>query len=109
MKQNKEHLANFTIAGFTYYDGVDCFDELSIGKEVKLVMDTQNKYDPRAVAVYYKDFKLGYIPRQENRIFYKLLTMGYQDIIVCKIQKKDATANPEAQIQLVSHLIAKTD
>lgn len=105
MKVNKAHLANFTIAGFTYYEGVDCWEQLAVGKTVSLQLDSENKYDPRAIAVYFEHFKLGYVPRHENRIFYKLLSMGYTEIISAKIQKKDANANPEAQIQIVAFLL----
>ena len=76
MTKTKEHLAHFNIAGFTFCNGVICFRKLKVGKKLQLVLDTENKYDARAIAIYYKKHKLGYIPRNENRIFYKLLTVG---------------------------------
>ncbi|WCO01782.1 HIRAN domain-containing protein [Psychroserpens ponticola] len=101
----KEHLANFHIAGFTYYEGASIFRKLKMGRKLILKLEEENKYDPRAVAIYYKDFKIGFIPRQDNRIFYKLMKVGLSDHIQVRIQQIDATASPEEQIRLVAHLV----
>lgn len=53
-KQNKEHLANFHIAGFTYYDGAEAFSELKMGTELNIALDEENKYDARAVMLVTK-------------------------------------------------------
>jgi hypothetical protein len=104
MKTTKEHLANFYIAGFTYYDAPLCFNKLKIGTHLRLKLEKDNKFDARAVAIYYKDFKLGFIPRAENRIFYKLLITGHKKSIDCIIQQVDATAHPENQVRAIAYL-----
>ncbi|MEN9486695.1 MAG: hypothetical protein RIR56_383 [Bacteroidota bacterium] len=104
MKTTKEHLANFYIAGFTYYDAPLCFSKLKIGTHLRLKLEKDNKFDARAVAIYYKDFKLGFIPRSENRIFYKLLITGHKKSIDCIIQQVDATAHPENQVRAIAYL-----
>lgn len=104
----REHLANFNIAGFTYYEGTLCFQELSIGTQLQVVLEEDNKYDARAIAIYYGEYKLGFIPRQENRIFYKLLKVGIHKFEL-RIQRVDATEHPENQIQVVAHLIGEED
>ena len=100
----REHLAHFNIAGFTYYDGVMAFNDLKIGTELKLVPEPTNQYDPRAIAIYYKEHKLGFIPKSENRIFYKLLKVGL-DKIEIRVQKLAPTEDPTDQISVVAHLI----
>ena len=100
----REHLAHFNIAGFTYYDGVMAFNDLKIGTELKLVPEPTNQYDPRAIAIYYKEYKLGFIPKSENRIFYKLLKVGF-DKIEIRVQKLAPTEDPADQISVVAHLI----
>ncbi len=99
-KQNKEHLANFNIAGFTYYDGAEAFKDLEMGLELKLAIDENNKYDARAVMISYKNWKLGYVPREHNRIFYKLLKVGL-DNIVLRVQGLDKSEHPERQVGLL--------
>jgi len=101
----KEHLAHFDIAGFTFYDGTLAFKELEIGTLLRLELDSENKYDPRAVAIYFGEHKLGFIPRSENRIFYKLFTVELEKHIEVRIQRISKDENPEHQIAVVAHLV----
>lgn len=103
-KQQKEHLANFNIAGFTYYDGAEAFSKLSMGQKLSLELEKDNPYDARAIVIKHDTYKLGYIPREHNRIFYKLLNLGINQIEV-RIQRIDERANPENQIGVVAHLV----
>lgn len=101
----KEHLANFNIAGFTYYDGALIFHKLKIGTELKLKLEEKNKYDAKAVAIYYRKHKIGFIPKTENRIFYKLIKVGLKRNIRILIQRVSPHEHPENQIQISAHLI----
>ena len=76
----KVHLTNFHIAGFSYWDGPEAFDQLKVGTRLDLVREPDNQFDPYAVAVYLGDFKLGFIPRGENHDISKYLDMGLDDI-----------------------------
>lgn len=104
----REHLAHFDIAGFTYYEGALAFKELEIGVSLQLQLDEDNKYDPRAVAIYYKEFKLGFVPRSENRIIYKLLKVGI-DCLEVRVQRITKKENPENQVGVVIHLVTKEE
>lgn len=99
----KEHLANFNIAGFTFYEGAMCFEQLRIGKKLTLILDETNGFDPRAVAIYFKTKKLGFVPRSENRIIYKLLKVGL-NCIEARIQMVDGTELPEGQVRVIVYL-----
>ena len=101
----KEHLAHFDIAGFTYYEGAIAFRKLKIGKKVRLQLEEENKFDARAVAIYYNEFKLGFVPRSENRILYKLLKTGLDQNLSVVIQRLDPTAYPENQVSVIVHLV----
>lgn len=100
-----EHLAHFTIAGFTYYEGAMVFRNLKVGKALELRLEADNTFDARAVAIYYKESKLGYVPRSENRIIYKLLKIGLIGHLRATIQKIDSREHPESQVMIVVHLI----
>jgi hypothetical protein len=100
-----EHLANFTIAGFTYYEGALSFNKLKIGKQVVLKLEEDNKFDARAVAIYHQACKLGFVPKSDNRIIYKLLKMGMQDHLRALIQQVDSREHPESQVRIVVHLV----
>jgi hypothetical protein len=105
MKTRKEHVSHFNIAGFTYYDGPLVFKKLTIGKKLKLKLEEDNKFDARAVALYFKGKKLGFIPKSENRIIYKLLKVGLGSNLSIVIQQVDPYEHPEKQIMVVVHLI----
>lgn len=100
----KEHLAHFHIAGFTFYEGVTVFEKMKVGKKVKFQLEEDNKWDPRAVAIYFKGEKIGFIPKTENRIIYKLLKVGITQF-EARIQKIDPTEHTERQVEVVVHLL----
>lgn len=105
-KKVKEHLAHFNIAGFSYYDGAEAFPELKMGVKLDVSLDPENKFDARAVIVSYKDYKLGYVPKTANEIFYKLLRVGAKNI-VARVQRLDETEHPEQQVWVVAHLVGE--
>ncbi|KMQ70818.1 HIRAN domain-containing protein [Chryseobacterium koreense] len=104
----KEHLAHFHVAGFTFYEGVSVFQKLKVGKKVKFELEEDNKWDPRAVAIYFKGEKIGFIPRTENRIFYKFLKVGITQF-EARIQKVDPHEHTERMVEIVVHLIPEKE
>jgi len=101
-----KHFSHFHIAGFTYYEGATVFNELKIGTELRLVLEPENKYDPNAVAIYYKDTHLGYVPRNNNSEISKILEMGHE-IFGARIQQINQQANPENQIGVMVYVKEK--
>lgn len=96
----KMHFASFHIAGFQYYQGLEAFEHLKIGTELELIRDSENKYDPDAVAIFYKDYQLGYIPRGENREFSMFMDMGVGDIFETRISRILTETHPERMIDV---------
>lgn len=97
------HFSHFNIAGFTFYDGSEAFGKLKIGTLLNLVFEPENRYDPRAVAIYCENDKLGYIPRNQNLEISTLLEMGH-NIFEARIQQLDATAPAEQQVWVVVYV-----
>lgn len=106
IRKVKEHLASFNIAGFTYYDGVEVFKDLEIGLLLELHPEPDNKFNPQAIMIWYKNSHLGYIPRSENSIFYKLLRVGITQIEV-RVQRVDPQEHPENQVSVVTFLVGE--
>lgn len=101
------HFINFYISGFTYYDGADVFNQLEIGTKLDLKFEIENKFDNYAVAVYFKEHKLGFIPRTMNKEICKLLEMGYSSIFLTTINQISHLLNPEEQIGVIVKIKAK--
>jgi len=95
---NNRHFNHFNIAGFTYYNGIDVFHELKIGSQLTAVAEPNNQFDAYAVILFYKDVKLGYIPRDSNKEIFKFLSCGYNNLFEFRINRIDEKANPESQI-----------
>ena len=100
----KVHLDNFHIAGFSYWEGCEAFEHLRIGTKLDLVREADNPFDPYAVAIYYEDYKLGYIPRVSNHDISKYLDMGLEDIYEVRITRITPDAHPENQVEVIVYI-----
>lgn len=98
------HYLNFDIAGFSYWDGAMVLNELKPGQKVQLEREEDNRFDPYAVAIWYGENKLGFIPRDENHEISKFLEMGYEDIFDARIQRVSPEDHPEHQVSVIIYL-----
>ena len=64
------------IAGFQYYRGEAIWPNLGVGKKLSLVRESFNEYDGDAVAVYFRNDKLGFVPQIENSAIAQMLDRG---------------------------------
>jgi len=98
--------STFHIAGFTYWEGVDVFNELKIGTQLFFATEPDNIHDPNAVAIYFysskleKNTKLGYIPRDKNKEISQFLNCGYKNIFEILINRIVNEEHPEKQISV---------
>lgn len=97
------HYKNFRLAGFSYYEGAIVFHKLRTGQKLQLKAEPDNKYDPQAVAVYFKEYKLGYVPRNANYSISKFLEAGCP-VFETRIQYIHPEDMPENQVGLVVYL-----
>jgi len=89
---------NCNLAGFSHYDGILVAEKLRIGTRLKLIAESDNPYDPDAVAVMYRGRKIGYVPRAENGRLSQMLNLGYRDTFEVYINRVSWDAHPERQI-----------
>jgi hypothetical protein len=64
------------VAGFQYHHGETLWPHLAVGQRLSLVREPGNHYDRRAVALYRRDRKLGYVPQRENVVVAQMLDRG---------------------------------
>lgn len=107
--EKSRYLMDFHIAGFAYYDGLDVIEDLTLGKPVKLKCEPDNPYDPEAVALYYKDKKIGYVPKDKNELLSKLLYFGHEQIFEARIQYINKETHPERQFRVVVKIADNRD
>ena len=90
MSSSSRYVADFNVAGMRYWDGAKVISKFKPGKRLRLVAEPHNPADPNAVAIYRKDVKLGYIPREQNDLAAQLLRFGHR---ILKVDKKAETWN----------------
>ncbi len=64
------------LAGFRHHRAAAIWPFLKPGLELRLRREARNRHDPRAVAVYYRQEKLGYLPRADNATIARWLDQG---------------------------------
>jgi hypothetical protein len=64
------------LAGFQFHRGDMVWPSLSVGAPLALTREPNNSHDTNAVAVYYQNHKLGYVPRGENSAVAQMLDRG---------------------------------
>ena len=100
----RKHLLDCNIVGFTYYDGTIVFSQLQTGTALQLVAEPENRYDPNAIAVYFGENKLGFIPRNENKTLSLFFEQGYGDVFEAYINRVSPDERPESQIGVVVYV-----
>ena len=77
------------------------FNELKIGSPLKLIRECDNKFDPYAVAIYFGEYKLGFIPQGENQMISQFIDLGYADMFDVRVQRLSPDVHPEKQVGVV--------
>lgn len=80
--------------------------DLRIGEKLELRADPNNEYDSTAVAVYYGNTHLGFIPRESNSALFAVLMDGAE--ISAEIIAWESTLKPVLEIHF-DHMPADED
>ncbi|MCC5816372.1 MAG: hypothetical protein JJT78_16600 [Leptospira sp.] len=84
------------MAGFSYYEGALHFSKLEIGTSLRIVWEKDNPYHENALALYFGDSKLRFVPKASNATISKIIQSGYE-IFECVVSRLDPTEHPENQ------------
>ena len=78
-KKEKENKVAFKVevAGLRYNQQDAIYHHLHQGTALRLVREYNNPFDAKAVAIYYQNFKIGYIPRAYNITISRMLDRGF--------------------------------
>lgn len=91
------------IAGFQFHQGDAIWSALVKGAALKLVREQSNVHDPDAVAVYFQDKKLGYVPRTENLAVAQMMDRGVE--LEARISKLAVGQDPWERIRFKVSLV----
>ena len=95
----------FSIAGFQYYEGPNILPVLEPGMSVHLIPQPNNPEDEFAVAIFWKKYQLGYVPRSDNKAISRLLQNNVH--LVAEILEVNPAAPPWHQVKIKVMLVEK--
>ena len=61
------------VAGYQFHAGPEVEHLMQPGHEVQLVRQPKHEQDPRAIALYWRNRQIGYIPCRHNRVLANML------------------------------------
>lgn len=93
-------LASFHIRGFQHWDGALVLTEMKAGDALELVPEFDNPYDSQAIAVYFNDSKLGYVPANENEMLATMFFFGHAGAFEARVMQVDPEADPWNQVRM---------
>lgn len=100
MYEPSRHMDTYCIAGFQHWDGALVLGKLEPGTELRIVPEPENPYDPEAVAIYFKQTKLGYIPASENAVVSLMCQYGHAGAFELRVLQVDREAAPWHQVRV---------
>ena len=89
-ENHKIKLTTLKVAGVQYAQCVS--DDFSPAEILEYRREKENIYDPYAVALYSKNKKVGYIPKENSRIMASLLDNGM--VLQIEVRYFDVTKEP---------------
>lgn len=108
MKKDKIYYTEFHVAGVQYHEAVEVMDKIKVGDVVRLERDEDNNYDKNAVAIFYGDTHLGYVPREEAKILSLFLDMGWSEIFEVRISRINRETHYEEQLHVQVKILRKS-
>lgn len=109
------------IAGITFHDLKEVWDELYEGAELALVRQKDNKYDKYAIAValaddydgdsddFDFDFILGYVPRTENQHLATMMDLGWTEAFECELSQVNGSNPYKGSLYMKIYMVSKED
>jgi len=107
IKKNKAEFLNCNLAGFGHTEGYLVLDQMKPGDRLTMMREDENKYDHEAIALFYGDQHVGYIPKQLNSQLAMFLDFGHADIFECVITSVDKDEHPNEQVQIRVNLLKR--
>ena len=121
MKNDRVLYKECKIAGITFHDLEDIWDELYEEEELALVCHKDNKYDKNAIAVALAedydgnpddfDFEciLGYVPRSENEHLAKMMDLGQSESFECELSKINVSNPYNGSLHMKIYMACKEE
>lgn len=100
---NTTLLQESPIAGFKHHRAPAIWSFIHEGTELRLFREHLNPHDKNAIAIYFKNDMLGYVPKRENTTLAQLMDRGIQ--VKAQITRLLETDNPWRKVRFQVELM----
>ncbi len=77
----KIYLLQCFVAGFRFYNGMQLLNNMNVGDMLALKREPNNEYDDCAIALYWNNEKIGFIPSSDNEILSRLIDANALELL----------------------------
>lgn len=97
-KSHDRLFCNIVVAGLQYHVKEDdpLWGRIYVGAPLRLETEQENMHDANAVAIFFEDRRIGYVPRNQNTSIAALLNSGWTQILYAQV----GNLNPSASYPL---------
>ncbi|HOZ97471.1 MAG TPA: HIRAN domain-containing protein [Niabella sp.] len=74
------YLLQSFVRGFRFYEGPKLLDQMQEGDLLQLKREPDNKFDDHAIALFFNNRKIGFLPQEDNEILSKLMDAEVVDL-----------------------------
>lgn len=107
--ENRCYFMRFKVAAVTYCEALFVISQLKPGTPLEMERDYDNRHDGNAIALYYNNYKVGYVPHSENIDLASFLDMGWGDIFDVRVSALNLDAHPKQRIEATIFIIRKSN
>jgi hypothetical protein len=87
----KVYLLQCFVRGFQYYNGPKIINQINKSGLLEMIREPENEYDPCAIALYFNNQEIGFIPMESNEVLSVLI-----DTKLLKLQAEITHIEPKA-------------
>lgn len=100
MYERSKQIDSFHVHGFQFWDGALVVASMKVGDALELRTEEDNPHDADAVALFFGNAKLGYVPACKNALLAQLLYFGHKDVVEARVLQIDLEADPWNQVRI---------
>lgn len=89
------YLYSGPVNGTYYYEARKVYDRIAHNDLLELRLEPENDHDYRAIEVFWQGYKLGYVPRADNKVIYNLMENGA--VVEARIRKEGSKLLAECE------------
>lgn len=107
-KFQKIYINQFFVAGFQYYEGHNLLKKIKVGDFLTMIREPDNRYDNCAIALHWKEKKIGFVPGSENSVLAALIDANDLEFL-CEVTFVELKTKPWENVAVAISYLKKVN